>query len=33
MTVEDQQDIEGLKKIGKIVATTIREMKRQVRLA
>lgn len=31
MTVEDQQDIEGLKKIGKIVATTIREMKRQVR--
>ncbi|GGJ71094.1 hypothetical protein GCM10007111_35910 [Virgibacillus kapii] len=29
MTVESEKEVEGLKRIGKIVAATIREMKRQ----
>lgn len=32
MTVESQQDIDGLKEIGRIVALTIKEMKRQARV-
>ncbi|GGE27499.1 methionine aminopeptidase [Pullulanibacillus camelliae] len=32
MTVDDKEDIDGLKEIGKIVALAIREMKRQTRV-
>jgi len=32
MTVESQHDIEALKEIGRIVALTIQEMKRQARV-